>query len=130
LLSRQLIGVSSAAAYTHVLRHGARCIEIDTWPHPSAGKEPIVTHGHTFSKSVPFRDVCEAINEGVLPDYWPVLISLECHVPVAGQLQLVEIMKESFGEKLVSTALEDIDNDVVSPLDLKGRILLIVSPWI
>jgi phosphatidylinositol phospholipase C delta len=129
-LSRQLIGVSSAAAYTHVLKHGARCVEIDVWPHPSrdSQSEPIVTHGYTFSKSVPFRDVCEAINDGIDPDGWPVMISLECHVPVAAQQQLVQIMKETWGSKLIEAAIEGVQDNVVSPLDLKGRILLIVGP--
>lgn len=86
-----------------------------------------MTHGYTFSKSVPFRDVCKAIAESVVVKRtdWPVLISLECHVPVAGQQQLVDIMKEEWGDMLVSEALPGLERDV-TPADLKGRILLIV----
>lgn len=126
LLSRQLLGVSSAQAYTHVLKNGARCVEIDVWPHPKDSEDPIVTHGYTFSKSVPFKDVCEAINLGAEPNDWPVMISLECHVPLAGQPRLIQIMKETFKEKLVEGALEGVDTRMISPMELRGRIVLIV----
>jgi phosphatidylinositol phospholipase C delta len=131
LLSKQLFGESSAGSYTHVLRHYARCVEIDVWPHPASTpnvpKEPIVTHGHTFSRSVPFREVCKAIGEGTKADDWPVLVSLECHVEIEGQKHLVDIMKEEWGDKLVQGELEGVsDDNKVTPGELKGRIVVIV----
>ncbi|KAG6331954.1 hypothetical protein ID866_7132 [Astraeus odoratus] len=94
-----------------------------------------------ISRSVPFSDVCEAIGAAVggtedgrcvdteSGNDWPVFVSLECHVPAAGQDKIVEIMKNAWGDKLVTK--EDAANlppgHLISPRDLKGRIVLMVE---
>jgi hypothetical protein len=58
LLSRQLLGFSSADAYANVVIKGCRCVEIDVWDSHEANGAPIVTHGLTFTESTPFQNVC------------------------------------------------------------------------
>ncbi|KAJ3777145.1 PLC-like phosphodiesterase [Lentinula raphanica] len=113
LLSRQLVGRASAESYTHALSRGARCVEIDVWP-SSSPEGLVVTHGYTLTRGVAFQKVCEAIGAGVDalgPEAWPVLVSLECHVGPQGQQNMVDIMKSTWGDKLV----------------LKGKIILMVE---
>lgn len=85
----------------------------------------IVTHGYTLSTGVPFLEVCRAIGECVTPGCWPVLVSLECHVPIEGQKELVRQMVEAWGDKLVKGLLKGSEEEI-RPTDLKGKILLMV----
>jgi Phosphatidylinositol-specific phospholipase C, X domain len=119
-----LIQLLCAALQGLSARAPARCVEIDAWY--TSAKGPIVTHGHTFTGSIPFKDVCQAINEVVVPNDPPVFISLECHVDVDKQPELVKIMEDVWGDKLLREKLQHLGDRKVSPNDLRGRIVMMV----
>src|SRR5882762_6117446 len=125
LLSRQILGRASALSYIHVLWHHARCVEIDVW---SSDSGPVVTHGYTLTSHIPFREVCEAVGHCVRENNWPVLVSLECHVVPEEQYKLVDIMKECWGDKLVTQSVTPSTAEV-TPRELKGRIVVMVGAY-
>ena len=118
LLAHQLYGSSAAVAYETALKTGARGVEIDAWDNDDDPKEPKVTHGFTLASNIPFRKVCETMRdvhdretseaqgaESYRPA--PMMISLENHCGPEGQQRLVDIMKEVFGDRLLSKRVRD-----------------------
>lgn len=126
LLGRQVAGISSIEPYINVLSRGCRCVEIDVWDGEDA---PVVNHGRTFSSSISFESVIEAINEyGFRTSSLPVILSFEIHCDFANQIKMVDIMKRIFGDKLVTEPLMSNMFSLPSPLDLKYKILVKVKP--
>lgn len=144
LMAHQLFGKSSATAYMSALRTGARCVEIDAWDSDDS-QEPKVTHGYTLVSHVAFRDVCETIRDVVDQEAAeevdeqgyraaPIFLSLENHCSAHGQLRLVTIMREVFGDRLLSKAVRDRghleqegSNDHVCLNDLGSKICVIIE---
>jgi phosphatidylinositol phospholipase C delta len=95
----------------------------------------LVTHGYTLAQNIPFRQVCKSINSAMDdeiaasatgPKPAPVFISLENHCTPPVQLQLASIMREEFGEKLVTEATKP-NNEPVTLEEMSGRILVMVE---
>ncbi|KAM5347690.1 hypothetical protein ACJ41O_007514 [Fusarium nematophilum] len=116
LMAHQLYGTSCATAYDSALRTGARCVEIDVWDNSDDKDEPKVTHGYTLVSNISFRLVCETIRDVVdkeaveaqdTPGFRaaPVLLSLENHCDAYGQMRLVNIMQDVWGDRLLSKAV-------------------------
>ncbi|CAH0036299.1 unnamed protein product [Clonostachys rhizophaga] len=139
LLAHQLFGESNASGYRTALTTGSRCVEIDAWDNPDNVQEPKVTHGYTLVSHIPFRAVCETIRDvydeeleatfktpGQEPS--PILISLENHCGPEGQLRLVQIMNEVWGDRLLSKAIrEGADPEHVTLKELRASIAVIVE---
>lgn len=116
LLRRQLYGGSSAVAYETAIRTGSRCVEIDAWNGENK-EEPKVTHGYTLTSHISFRSVCETIRDVVDKEVQtppesgfraaPIMISLENHCDAYGQKRLADIMKEVWGDRLLSKPVRD-----------------------
>lgn len=142
LLAHQLFGTSSATAYENALKAGARCVEIDAWDEETDADEPKVTHGYTLVSHIPFRSVCETIRDMVDQEAAqatdgsrpaPILVSLENHCDAHGQKRLVDIMKEVWGDRLLSQAIrekghqEQEGGEHVTLEELGAKIVLIVE---
>ncbi|KAJ2904875.1 hypothetical protein MKZ38_006916 [Zalerion maritima] len=90
-------------------------------------KEPIVTHGHTFTSSVGFREVCKAVAEGAFTrSNLPIIVSLEVHCNDEQQEVMVKIMKEEWGDMLLDATIDGCDPSERQPrLDEVLRKILI-----
>ncbi|KAJ9627568.1 uncharacterized protein PV06_05908 [Exophiala oligosperma] len=145
LQAHQLYGESSAKAYETALNTGSRCVEIDAWDNENSPDEPKVTHGYTLVSHIPFRAVCETIRDFVDKEAAqasgeqnyrpaPVFISLENHCGPQGQERLVSIMKEVWGDRLLSkhvrekgTREQQGRGEHVSLEELGSKIVVIVE---
>ncbi|KAL1977739.1 hypothetical protein VTN31DRAFT_598 [Thermomyces dupontii] len=126
LLGRQVAGASSTEAYITALQQGCRCVEIDCWD--GADGRPIVSHGRTMTTSVLFADCITVIQRyAFVTTDLPLILSLEVHCSPEQQLAMVKIMKETFGEQLVTEPLLTNCGILPSPEELKHRILVKVK---
>lgn len=86
--------------------------------------DPVVTHANTITSTVPILDVCQAIKKyAFVASPYPVILSLEVRCSVEQQERLAKIIKDVFGDLLVTEQLEGIEG-IPSPEDLKGRVLV------
>ena len=90
--------------------------------------EPQVFHRKTLTSKVSVRDICQAINKyAFVTSPYPVIISAEVHCSLEQQEMIGSIMRETFGDRLITCPLDanwDESQDLPSPERLKGRILL------
>jgi phosphatidylinositol phospholipase C delta len=140
LMAHQLFGESHASAYEIALYTGSRCVEIDAWDNDDNKEEPKVTHGYTLVSNIPFRTVCETLRDVVdreaadEKNAAPIMISLENHCDAHGQLRLAQIMREVFGDRLLSRAVrekgrreQEGTGEHVTLADLGNKIVVIVE---
>lgn len=88
--------------------------------------EPRVLHGHTLTKEISFRDVCQTVKEYAFQTSdLPVVVSLEVHCCPSQQERMVSIMNEIWGDFLLPSAEPgEIEEYAPSPADLRNKILV------
>ena len=122
LLGRQVAGSSSTEAYIRALQHACRCVEIDCWDGPEG--RPVVMHGRTMTKSVPFQDCISVIRKyAFIASPYPLVLSLEVHCNAEQQQIMVDIMVKEFGDRLIREPYMTNVLTLPSPEDLKYKIL-------
>ncbi|KAH7387409.1 hypothetical protein KP509_16G021800 [Ceratopteris richardii] len=127
LTGNQLTSKCSTAPIVKALRDGYRVIELDCWERKG---EIMVLHGNTLTKAVPFEECIKAIKENAfVASRYPVILTIENHLPEHLQKKATQLMKEVFGEALFLPPPEDRPpRQFSSPEELKNRILISDTP--
>ncbi|GBG82993.1 hypothetical protein CBR_g36522 [Chara braunii] len=125
LTGNQLSSKCSPEPIIKALRDGVRVIELDLW---EAGGEIVVLHGRTLTPSATFEECLWAIKEhAFVASPYPVIVTLEDHMPQSLHGKAAELLKKVFGEQLFIPDSTDAP-EFPSPQSLKYRIIISTMP--
>ena len=120
----QLVSDSSVDEYMKALEGGCRCVELDCWNGPDG--EPIIYHGWTLTSQLLLKDVlADAIKPYAFrTSAYPVILSIENHLDEEQQETMANHMKNIFGNLLYTEPVDESRECLLSPEDLKYKILV------
>ncbi|KAK4480705.1 hypothetical protein RD792_013787 [Penstemon davidsonii] len=127
LTGNQLSSDSSDIPIIRALQGGVRVIELDLWPN-SAKNNVDVLHGRTFTTPVELIKCLKSIKEyAFTASEYPVVITLEDHLPANLQALVAKMITQTFGDMLFSPGSEVL-TEFPSPESLKRRIIISTKP--
>lgn len=130
------------------------CNAVDCWNGP---EEPVIYHGRTMTSKIKFKDVVKAINDHafitselvinnthiqlsscninlafnnhicISIGRYSVVLSIEQHCDIKQQKMMAQILRDIFQDKLLTEPLEPEAEDLPSPNQLKGKIIIKVG---
>lgn len=108
---------------------GNQTIKPTPWRTESGRDEPVVYHGYTATKQMPFRKVCEVVREYAFrTSDLPIIVSLEVHCTSPQQEIVAELMDDYWGDYLFRLPKDFSDSTPLPQLStLKKRILVKVK---
>ena len=122
LSGHQLYGESKTEMYAYALNMGYRLVELDCWD--GKDNEPIITHGHTMTSSILFKDALKVIKANAFTvSRFPVILSIEMHCSSKQQ----DVMAKYFIDILQNIYVLDENNPPAqypSPRDLKETFII------
>uniref|UniRef100_A0A672PCA8 Phosphoinositide phospholipase C n=1 Tax=Sinocyclocheilus grahami TaxID=75366 RepID=A0A672PCA8_SINGR len=125
LTGDQLRSESSTEAYVRCLSDKIVLKSMgvmDCWNGP---EEPVIYHGRTMTSKIKFKDVVKAINDHAFAtSEYPVVLSIEEHCDVKQQKMMAQVFKDVFQDKLLTELLEPEAEQLPSPTQLKGKIII------
>uniref|UniRef100_A0A1J3IN21 Phosphoinositide phospholipase C n=1 Tax=Noccaea caerulescens TaxID=107243 RepID=A0A1J3IN21_NOCCA len=127
LTGNQVNSRSSVEPIVQALRKGVKVIELDLWPNPS-GNAPEVRHGGTLTSHEDLQKCLNAIKDNAfhVSDY-PVIITLEDHLPPNLQAQVAKMLTKTFRGMLYRCGSQSYKH-FPSPEELKKKILISTKP--
>ncbi|XP_054792998.1 phosphoinositide phospholipase C 6-like [Prosopis cineraria] len=127
LTGNQLSSDCSDVPIIKSLLDGVRVIELDLWPN-STRDDVIVVHGRTLTSPVALIQCLKSIKEhAFVKSHYPLIITLEAHLPTDLQAKVAEMVSQIFGEALYYPETDGIA-EFPSPESLKDRILISTKP--
>ncbi|XP_006658176.3 phosphoinositide phospholipase C 2-like [Oryza brachyantha] len=127
LTGNQLSSDCSDAPIIKALQRGVRVIELDMWPN-SAKDDISILHGRTLTTPVSLLKCLVSIKEhAFVASPYPVIITLEDHLPPDLQDKAAKMVLEVLGGILYYPENDNV-KEFPSPQALMGRVLLSTKP--
>ncbi|KAF8775113.1 hypothetical protein HU200_004958 [Digitaria exilis] len=127
LTGNQLSSDCSDVPIIKALQRGVRVIELDMWPN-SAKDDINILHGRTLTTPVSLIKCLRSIKEyAFVASSYPVIITLEDHLPADLQEKVAKMVLEVFGDILYYPDTDHL-KEFPSPETLRGRVLLSTKP--